>query len=232
MSNTIALHSQKVKQIARELGADLCGIASVDAFENAPEGFHPTDVLPGSKSVVVLACRFLKSTLTARSTIPYTDVRDALSHKMDHLAIELCYRLEDEGCTAVSINAIGPNEFDEKTNRSRGIISLKHAAELAGLGTIGKNTLLVNDIYGNMIWLSAVVLHETLEADPVASYSGCIPNCRICLDACPIQALDGISIDQKACWEYAFGTKGRGGWRISCYKCRQICPNCLGVTAN
>ncbi|MCP4218513.1 MAG: epoxyqueuosine reductase [bacterium] len=223
------INNAKVKAMARELGADLCGIASVDRFGEAPEGFHPHDVLPGCQTVIVLARRFLKSTLQAESTIPYTDIRNALSHQMDHMAIELSYRLEEMECTAVPINAIGPNEWDSKTNKSRGIISLKHSAQLAGLGKIGKNTLLVNETYGNMIWLSAVLLSTPLEPDPMASYDGCLPNCRICLDVCPIQALDGVSIDQKACWEYAFGAPERGGWRISCFQCRKVCPNCTGI---
>ena len=38
------LDSKKVKQIMMSLGADLCGIASIDRFADAPKGFHPVDV--------------------------------------------------------------------------------------------------------------------------------------------------------------------------------------------
>ena len=37
---------QDIKQILFDMGADLCGIASVDRFGQAPAGFHPHDVLP------------------------------------------------------------------------------------------------------------------------------------------------------------------------------------------
>jgi epoxyqueuosine reductase len=221
--------SVSVKKIAFELGAALCGIASADRFENAPEGFHPHDVLPECQSVIVLACQFLKSTLFAKSTIPYTNVRNELSRKMDRLAIDLSYQLEAKNVLAIPINSIGPTELDVKTSKVRGIISLKHAAELAGLGKIGKNTLLVNEKYGNMIWLSAVLVSEKLEPDPPCEYEGCIPNCTICLESCPIQALNGISMNQKACWDYAFGTHNGGDWRIKCFNCRKACPNCLGI---
>ena len=218
-----------IKKIATELGADLCGIASVDRFKDAPEGFHPCDVLPECKSIIVLACKFLKSTLTAKSTIPYTDVRNELSRRMDNLAINLSYRLEANNVTAIPINSIGPTEWDAKTNKSRGIISLKHAAVAAGLGKIGKNTLLINDTYGNMIWLSAVLVSAELEPDPIALYEGCIPGCTSCLDSCPVQAMDGISMNQMACWNYAFGEHNGGEWRIKCFTCRKVCPHCLGI---
>ncbi len=221
------INSENVKITARKLGADLCGIASVESFVNAPEGFHPRDVLPECKSIIVIARRFLKSTLYASSTIPYTDVRNFLTREMDNLAINLSYNLESKDNRVIPINAIGPTEWDSKTQKKRGIISLKHSAELAGLGKIGKNTLLVNDKYGNMIWLSAVITSDELKPDPVASYDPCRSDCNICLKSCPVKALDGVTIDQKKCWEYAFGTYNGGGWRIKCFLCRKLCPNCL-----
>lgn len=226
----MTLCAAAVKQAARELGADLCGIAPVERFKQAPKGFHPCDVLPDCQSVIVLARRFLNSTLFTASTIPYTDVRNELTRQMDKLAIELAYILESRGVLAVPINAIGPTEWDASTNKSRGIISLKHAGELAGLGKIGKNTLLINKQFGNMIWLSAVVTSLPLEADPLADYDTCSPNCQLCLEACPIQALDGVSMNQRACWEYAFGTHNGGEWRIKCFTCRKVCPHCKGIS--
>jgi epoxyqueuosine reductase len=226
----VCVSSADVKKYATELGVNLCGIAPAHRFENAPEGFHPRDVLPECQSVIVLACKFLKSTLFAKSTIPYTDVRNNLSRRMDGLAINLAYQLEAKGVLAIPINSIGPTEWDARTNKSRGIISLKHAGELAGLGKIGKNTLLINAQYGNMVWLSAVLVSVALEPDPLAPYEGCIPNCDACLESCPIQALDGVSMNQKACWEYAFGKHNGGEWRIKCFTCRKVCPCCVGIT--
>ena len=50
--------SKMVKEILFGLGADLCGIASMDRFANAPKGHHPLDVLPTCKSVISFGCRF------------------------------------------------------------------------------------------------------------------------------------------------------------------------------
>ena len=51
------LTAELIKQRAAELGADLCGIAPVERFSQAPAGFHPTDVLPDCRSVISVAAR-------------------------------------------------------------------------------------------------------------------------------------------------------------------------------
>ena len=48
-----------LKETAEKLGMDMCGIASIDRFKDSPKGWHPTDILPGCKSVVVVGVRLL-----------------------------------------------------------------------------------------------------------------------------------------------------------------------------
>ncbi len=223
------ISSAEVKTIASELGADLCGIAPIERFGEAPEGFHPCDLMPECKSVIVLAKKFLHSTLNANSTIPYTVVRNSLSAALDFLAVELSAKLELKGLTALPVGTVGPCVWDEKTNKNRGLISLKHAAVQAGLGKIGKNTLLVNDKYGNMLWLTGVLVSKELERDPIARYNGCIPNCRLCLDSCPVKALDGVSMNQNDCWNNSFVDMGGSQLLVKCYNCKKVCPNSLGI---
>lgn len=57
---------EQVKKIMFSLGADLCGIASIDRFADAPKGYHPLDVLPTCKSVISFACRFPAGTLACK----------------------------------------------------------------------------------------------------------------------------------------------------------------------
>ena len=61
----MSLQSTDVKHFAAELGADLCGVASVDRFVAAPKGHHPQDIFPGCRSVIVLACEFPRDALGA-----------------------------------------------------------------------------------------------------------------------------------------------------------------------
>src|SRR3546814_1149697 len=67
--------TETIQLRAGELGADCCGIASLERFNDAPAGFHPTAVLKSCKSVIILAARFPVSTLLSPSPVAYTFVR-------------------------------------------------------------------------------------------------------------------------------------------------------------
>ena len=67
------LDSKRIKEIMFALGADLCGIASIDRFDNAPKGYHPLDVLPTCKSVISfvnITVRRSRQSGVARATCP------------------------------------------------------------------------------------------------------------------------------------------------------------------
>ena len=49
--------SEVVKKWAKDMGADLVGIASVDRFQGAPPGHGPGDFIPGARSVIVTGVR-------------------------------------------------------------------------------------------------------------------------------------------------------------------------------
>lgn len=220
--------TQDVKVLMHSLGADLCGIASADAFTGAPEGYHPRDVLPQCRSVIVFAKRFLRASLSCNTQIPYTIVRNLLSSRLDAMAVDACLALELAGHAAVPTGTIGPTERDPKTGRSRNIVSAKHSAALAGLGWIGRNTLLINPLYGNMVWLGVLLTDADLTPD--AQYRGrvCPDNCTRCVQACPVQALGEPEMNQQACWDHAFGDH-QGAWQLRCNKCRTVCPYVTGV---
>ena len=108
---------------------------------------------------------------------------------------------------------------------------MRHAGHLAGLGALGRNTLLVNRDFGNMIQIGAVLVDIELEGDPVQEFDPCPPGCALCIDACPKRALDGVTVNQTACREVACFENERGFIIKKCNVCRSICPNSLGIAA-
>ena len=223
------MDSNDIKQALYDLGADICGIASIDRFTESPEGFHPTDTLPSCKSVIVFGKKFLKGTLDCNNTVPYTVTRNLLSNILDKIAIDFCNIMENKSIIAVPTGTIDPTLFDKRTNRVRSIVSVKHAAVLAGLGYIGKNTLMITPEYGNMIWLSCVLTNIELEPDKISG-ERCPESCNICIDNCPVNALknDSPEMDQGKCWNHAFHTDEGESFYFKCHKCRTMCPRCLG----
>lgn len=221
------MNKKEVKEKLIGLGADLVGIASADRFNDAPEGYHPLDVLPTCKSVIVFVRRFLSGTLACNTAVPYTLIRNMLTSEMDKMATSFCFDMERQGILAVPIRT-NDSEWDEKTGRWRSIVSAKHSAQAAGLGTIGRHSLLITPEYGSMVWLSVILTELEMEPDPLKERI--CNDCNLCVNACPVNALEKIEVNQKACWGYAFG-EVRKDWRISCHKCRDICPFNFG-TAN
>ncbi len=221
------MNSQEVKHILYSLGADLCGIASIDRFGDAPAGFHPTDVLPCCTSVISFALRSPVGALACRTGVAYTRIRNSITAKLDFIALECCIELEKSGILAVPVPT-NESIWDSKTARFRSIISQKHAAQAAGLGTIGRNSLLITPEFGSMVWLGAVLTNAQLEPDPLPE--PLCTNCGRCVGICPVNALEHQEMNQSDCWNYAFGDNPEiQSWVISCHKCRDVCPNRFGT---
>ena len=216
-----------VKNMAYALGADLCGVASVDRFKDAPKGFHPLDVFPNCKSVISFAVRFPVGALLCETPIPYTRIRNSLTPKMDAIALNLCIELEKLGIVSVPVPT-NESIWDTNTNRWRSIISQKHAAKAAGLGSIGRHSLLITPKFGSMVWLGCVLCDEEIEPDEMLE--GLCNNCDLCVKACSANALEKQDLNQAACWDHAFGDDEKlQTWVISCHKCRDACPYNLGT---
>jgi epoxyqueuosine reductase QueG len=224
------ISSATIKDRTIQRGADICGIAPVDRFAGAPKGFHPFDIYPDCRSVVAFAARFPLSTLQAKSNAPYTLVRNKLVDKVDWISFDISNELEREGIISIPLPSADPYDYwDAERNHGRGILSLKHAGVLAGLGVLAKNTLLMNERFGNMVWLGAILVSIYLEPDPVASYGGCDSECTLCIDSCPQHALDGVTIDQKLCRAISISYNYGGGSVLSCNTCRKVCPYHKGL---
>ena len=224
------INSRTIKKSATRYGADICGVAPVTRFADAPEGFHPCDIYPDCKSVFVFASHFPLSTLQAKTNSPYTLVRNKTVEKADWISFNVSSELETEGVVSIPIPSADPYDYwDTVRTHGRGILSLKHAGVLAGLGVLGKNTLLMNEMFGNMLWLGAILVSIDLEPDRIASYEDCCAGCTLCIDSCPQHALNETTIDQKLCRQRSISHTPGGGWVLSCNICRKVCPYHAGL---
>lgn len=229
-----AMTSKEIKQLAYDLGADLCGIASSDRFSAAPKGYSPLDLMPTCKSAIVIGRKFPAGFMQCNDPmVPYTVIRNVLSNMLDILSINMISSLEEKGIVAITTGAIDPTNFDVSTQRMRQVVSAKHCAQAAGLGVIGKNTLLINEDYGNMIWMVVVLTELELEPDVLIEKDYC-RDCTKCIDICPAKATGALSetgdptLMQFQCKDYAFGSVDGGDWRVKCFRCRVVCPYALG----
>jgi epoxyqueuosine reductase QueG len=77
--------------------------------------------------------------------------------------------------------------------------------------------------------LGALLLDIDLEGDPIAAFQACMKECRLCIDSCPQSALDGKTVDQKACRPLSNYKNERGFLLKKCWECRRVCPNHGGI---
>ncbi|HTX89386.1 MAG TPA: hypothetical protein VMC08_10380 [Bacteroidales bacterium] len=222
--------SSELKSLAHHLGADRCGIAGIDRFSGAPEGFRPTDIWKDCRSVVAFLKRLPPDVILPENPVPYTRAAHILYEELDQLSMRLSFQLEKEGIRSVMVPCDDPYLYwDEENKYGRAILSMRHAARNAGLGILGRNTLLINRDFGNMVYIGALLLGTELEPDPPAEDFACPPGCSLCLDACPVRALDGITVNQKLCRERSCMKHPRGWDIYSCSACRKVCPYRNGV---
>lgn len=220
-----AISSATVKQYGVDAGASVVGIASSAGFGSAPDGFKPTDVLPECLSVVVLGAAV--SPEAFKDTAAYTASRNSMLTGMTGMAKAVAKRIRADGYKTKVISAAGGKWVDGDGRKEQfGCISLKHAAEIAGLGVVGKNYLLTNPQYGNRLWLSAVLTDAELTPDEKVQFAMC-DNCTICVEACPVGALNDLTaFGRKRCSQF-FTIEDRE-FRVKCFLCRTVCPHRFG----
>jgi len=228
MSNN--LNSSTVKEIIHGLGADLCGIAGVASFDDAPEGHRPRDIYSECLSIVVFALRWPRGAVLSGHCIPYTFAKSIINQKCDFLTIDVANALETEGANCVPLPPDSPYDYwDSLLLRGEGTLSMRHAALKAGLGVLGKNSLLINDRFGNMVQIGAVLLDIELTPDQPATYVACPEGCSICLESCPQKALANGTVSQKLCRPISNVTNERGFVINRCNTCRTVCPSRFGI---
>ena len=220
------LTSEIVKEYGLNAGASVVGIAAAKDFTLAPEGFKPSDNLEGCLSVVVLGGPISQEAILG-DPVGFIDIRSALNVKMTDIANNVAKKIKADGYKVKAINGMGGKWVN---GRQFGHISLKHAAELAGLGIIGRNYLLVNPQFGNLLWFSAVLTDAPLIPDKKMQNTICTC-CNKCVEMCPSKALQTPALfGRKAC-EGTMFKRINNKWEIMCFICRKTCPHCFGTSA-
>lgn len=200
--NLITL-TDRLKAFVYSKGADQIGIAPLSRFRNAPKGHHPEDILDSAKTIIACAKRFPTSMVLHGPATPYDFYMALVEDLLDQIAYELALFIEENGGLAIPVTADGPYfDWDESNKHGRGDLSHKHAAEAAGIGVLGKNSLLITPKFGNRVQLVSIVTDLELEPDPdpLVKDKLCSPGFPSCIEACPVGAFqeDG-NVVKKLC---------------------------------
>jgi epoxyqueuosine reductase len=243
-------HAQLLKSTAKRLGFDFCGIAKAEFLESeAPrleewlnrnyqgkmaylanhfdKRLDPTKLVDGAKTVVSLIYNYYPE-----KQLPHqpddiklakyaygTDYHDVIRAKLT----EFLEVLREE------IGEINGRSFVDSAP-----VMERQWAQRAGLGWIGKNSLLLNREMGSFFFLAELIIDLEVTSDsPIAKdYCG---TCTACIDACPTDAIvEPEVIDASKCISYltielkeAIPNEFAGrmeNWVFGCDICQDVCP--------
>jgi len=203
----------EVKRKAKELGADLVGIADGEVMNlNPPDPAdprRPIDITDLDYRRVIVLAKHLNSGVARIAawgdrTKFYND--ELAVSTLEETSLELVYWLEDLGYPALIIppTHVDPWRYqDDPTQHMTPLLSLPHAAVEAGLGTLGLNLQLLTPEFGPRVILTAVLSSIDVEPDRRRSDGLCLgPTCGRCLKACPADAVRHWARDWEACDTY------------------------------
>jgi epoxyqueuosine reductase len=247
---------------AKALGFDLCGVVRAENFPELarfeewlergyagemaylkdPRRVQPELVLKGVRSVIVCALNYNTAqpysteaaAMNAAEGTPLRawisryawgdDYHEVMWEKLNALVEAMTERFSDPFMTRAYVDT-GP-------------VAERVFAKYAGLGWLGKNTLLLNKTYGSWFFLGVIL--TTLELAPSLEPADAPPpdlcgSCRRCLEACPTGALvEPYVLDARKCISY-LTIELRGsipeefrepiGWHVyGCDICQDVCP--------
>lgn len=202
-----------VKRRAKELGADLVGIASaatLNAFPPDPRWPQtPERISPYCKSVIVLVQRIPAGAFRCKTNTPVQYLDMLVLRKMDRVAYRLSEELERLGHPSF-VTAGQETEWTYK-RASYGRLSTRHLGVEAGLGTLGLEVNILTPEFGPRVYLTGLLTELELAPDERTTEQVCIgESCSRCLHSCPADAVLHWGIDKRACaseaQEFGFAT--------------------------
>ncbi len=240
--------AERVRSLALAAGFDLVGFARAEALpprtlldwleagmaadmdwmaERAEDRLDPRRLLPGAQTVLALACNYFVEAPWADASplARYARGRDYHATLQDRLRL-LRRRLREEFPGLGDFASVDHGPLMEKVWAAR-----------AGLGYVARNGCLVTPQYGSWVVLATMVLDRAVEAEayaPGPAEDRC-GRCRLCVDACPTEALDGLGqVDARACLSYQTIENAQAvplalrsafeGTVFGCDVCQSVCP--------
>lgn len=238
-----------ITNAAREAGFDLVGVVRAEAmpelrnrFEewllagnqstlsylerNVEKRFDQRLLVEGVRSVVVCAVSYLSPLSRGYGEADVPKIASYAVAKDYHKQIkQMLLHLADSLCR--SVPALRYRAFTDSAP-----VAEKSLAVKAGLGWIGRNSLLVTPDFGSMVLLGELFICEECDLyDKPMDDVGC-GSCRACVSVCPNSAiLECRAIDTRRCIsrltiERADSDESQPlhGWIFGCDMCQSVCP--------
>ena len=190
----------------------------------------PEQVLEGARTIICVADRYhggrdrIPEDGPARGRIARyargRDYHDVLRRRLKRLA------------TAITNGA--PDHQARGVVDTAPLLEREYAAR-AGLGLVGKNTLMIRPGEGSWFLLGEVLTTLEIATDEPFQQKDPCGTCTRCIDACPTGAITPFSVDATRCLAYTTIEhrqeidpamhEATGDWLFGCDVCQEVCPH-------
>jgi len=229
MKLNVTTGSNEVQDCLTKLDVDLVGICSVDDFKGTKLEEMALRLLPGTNSIVVFAMEVFPEILGLAKSERITGAgsmiellerhQEFLGSRLTKSAYDVAKVSRKNGLKAFPLPAAG---CPIDTRFLSSVFSYKHAAQTAGLGYIGRSSLLITQNFGPRVRLACCLTEAVLESTKVPIKSVC-SGCDVCISICPAKAL-GLPGEGKL---YEFNKFACSSFRNAsggCAECMKLCP--------
>ncbi len=195
------------------------------------ERLDPNVYLPGARSIICVADRYHDG---ARDRIdpsdPYRGRIARYARGRDYHKV-LKRRLSR---LAKALGEAHPGHRFRPCVDTAPLLEREHA-QRAGLGLVGKHTLLIEPGVGSWMLLGAIVTTLPLPATRASLREDPCGSCTRCIDACPTGAITPFRVDATRCIAYTTiehredvdprVADATGDWLFGCDICQEVCPH-------
>lgn len=239
---------EAIIQKASDLGFLACGFAKAKRLDEYEESFNrwiengyqgemgylernvekrlnPQELVKGTKSLICLAYNYFpkEDKNPGKSKI----AKYAWGEDYHKVVKDKCYQLLE------FIKEVNP-QISYRVFVDSAPVMERQWAQKAGIGWIGKNSLLLRKGVGSNFFLAEIFLDIELKTSQPYPTQHC-GDCRACIDACPTQAIvdEGV-IDARKCISYLTiekkselstqETNQLNDWVFGCDICQDVCP--------
>jgi epoxyqueuosine reductase QueG len=217
---------QYLRQLSQDNGGDLFGVADITSVRDfvVTQGGKTLEEYPRAVSI---GMRILDSIIdqhqpdeTKELSLYWHHVYSVVTPALDFLAFRLARVLQAEGYKVFAVPASPPYN----TRTWKGVFSHKLAANLAGMGWIGKSCLLITPEYGPRVRFVTLLTDAPLT--PGEQIDRLCGKCNQCVKACPVGAFKGIDFRPEDPVEVRFEVSACAEYRSihPCGKCVAVCP--------
>jgi len=208
----------KLKEIALNSGIDVFGVADVTSIKNTFS--IDEDVIENLNYGISIGSRVsakILDTIKEKPNKLYLHHYKTINALLDQTGLKIANFIQNNGFDALPVSASVMLDWQKLDAH----LSHKLVGYHAGVGWRGKNSLLVNPLYGSKVRYVTILTNFPLVADKPLS-DGC-GGCHKCLDNCPVQAITEEGYDKEKCHAQLKIYQNRDHLTLICGLCVKCC---------